>query len=46
MKDIAVVDRVTGDLAYFLIVERGTVYREYPDGHTEPANEEETAITQ
>ena len=46
MKDIAVVEKATGELEYFIIEENGIVYREYPDGHTEPANEEETAIMQ
>lgn len=46
MRDIAVVDRATGELEYFVIENNGIVYREYPDGHTEPATEEETAIMQ
>ncbi|MCQ5143416.1 hypothetical protein [Enterocloster bolteae] len=46
MKDIAVVDRVTGELEYFVVEENGVVYREYPDGHTEPASKEETARSQ
>lgn len=41
MKDIAVVDRTTGELEYFVVEENGVVYREYPDGHTEPADDTE-----
>lgn len=41
MRDIAVVDRETGDLVYFLIEDKGIVYREYPDGRTEPADDAE-----
>lgn len=44
MRDIAVVDRKTRELEYFIVEEDGIVCREYPDGHTEPASEEETAI--
>lgn len=46
MKDIAVVDKATGELEYFVVKENDVVYREYPDRHTEPASEEETAIMQ
>ncbi|CAK7080827.1 MAG: hypothetical protein ENTA_01522 [Enterocloster clostridioformis] len=46
MKDIAVVDKATGELDYFVVKENDVIYREYPDGHMEPANEEETAIIQ
>lgn len=44
MKDVYVVDRATGELEYFVVKGNDNVYREYPDGHTEPASEEETAI--
>lgn len=41
MRNIAVVDRATGELEYFVVEENGVVYREYPDGRTEPADDAE-----
>ena len=46
MKEIYVVDHRTGELVYCLENIDGRVIREYPDGRTEKANEEETAMMQ
>ena len=46
MKVIYVADHKTGELMYWLENIDGRVIREYPDGHTEKADEEETALMQ
>lgn len=41
---IAVMDRETGNLLYFVQEKNGYAFREYPDGHIEKANKQEQAL--
>lgn len=44
MSDLYAIDRLTGELLYFIIVKDGIACREYPDGHLEEVDEQEQAM--